>query len=289
MTSSAVPRVPLIRSPDECGTEETVRKFNNNLYVSEDGYSKLVVPKYKYVPLNIDPQEVRLLKLPPANELVDHVRCDLGTYSLTDLPPFVAVKNARGYRNVEQAIEVNGQALLISAALERFLRYLRTKVTQPILIWVRYICVVEYDLTEQNSYWTREFSDKMYALSTEAIDMHDINSRLITNGYFEKVFHTQWGNRSKEWNGSHGQEVVLPRVCPVRLGTKPSIEAPTMDFRYMPLDMIADEIRVMCIMPAEDSTAPIVLHVAHCPIKCEVTHFALSCKWHDISEIRKGS
>jgi hypothetical protein len=279
MTSFAVPRVPFIRSLDDCGTEETVRKFNNTLYVSEDGYSKLVVPKYVYVPLNTEPQGVRLLKLHPTNELADHVRCNLEVYSLTGIiPPFVAVKNARGYRNIEQAIEVDGQALLISAALERFLRYLRTKIPQPILIWVRYICVVEHDLTEQNAYWTREFSDKMYALATEAIDMHSINNRLITNGYFEKVFHTQWGNRSKEWNGIHGREVILPRVCPVRLGTKPSIEAPTMDFRYMPLDMIADEIRVMCIMPAKDETAPIVIHVAHCPIKCEVTYIALSCK-----------
>ncbi|KAF1912729.1 heterokaryon incompatibility protein-domain-containing protein [Ampelomyces quisqualis] len=279
MTSSTTPRVPLIRSLDDCGTEENVRKFNNTLYVSQDGYSKLIVPEYKYVPLNIEPQTVRLLSLHTSNDSADHVRCNLETHHLTELPPFVAVKNARGYRNIEEAIEVDGQALRISAALERFLRYLRTQISQPTLIWVRYVCVLERDLTEQNAYWTREFSDRMYTLATEVIDMHDTNTRLVINGYFERVFHDQWGDWNKEWSGGHDQEVILPRVCPIRLGTNPNIDAPTMNFRYMPMDMIADEVRVMCIMPAKDGSAPIVLHVAHCPIKCEVTYMALSYRW----------
>ncbi|KAF2640839.1 hypothetical protein P280DRAFT_359867, partial [Massarina eburnea CBS 473.64] len=49
-------------------------------------------------------------------------------------------------------------------------------------------------------------------------------------------------------------------------------------YQYMSLDMIADEIRIMCIMPAENVTAPIVMHAAHCPVKCEVTFTALSCE-----------
>lgn len=43
----------------------------------------------------------------------------------------------------------------------------------------------------------------------------------------------------------------------------------------MPLDMVADEIRIVCVMPADDEAAPIVMHVAHCPVKCEVTYIAM--------------
>jgi hypothetical protein len=279
MASSVVPRAPLIKSLEVCGTEEVVRHFNNGLYISEDGTSKLNVPEYEYSPLSIEPQEARLLKLHPANDLAEHVRCTLETHPVTQLPPFIAIKNARGYRKIEEAIEVDGHALLISPALERFLRYLRTKIDKPTLIWVRYACVVEFDPAEQKTYWTREFSDNMYALASEAIDMHQINSRLIENGYFEKVVDARYTKWNKVWNGRDGQ-MVLPRVCPIRLGTKPSIDEPTMEYQYMPLDMVTDEIRIMCIMPAEDTAAPIVMHAAHCPIKCEVTYIALSCRSH---------
>jgi hypothetical protein len=116
----------------------------------------------------------------------------------------------------------------------------------------------------------------MYAAASVKFDMHEINSRLIENGYFEKVVDSRYRTWKKKWYG-HPDEVVLPRVCPVRLGTKPDNESLTMQHRYMPLDMVADEIRIVCVMPAEHETAPIIMHVAHCPIKCEVTYIALSC------------
>jgi hypothetical protein len=277
MASFAVPRAPLIDSLEICGTEEVVRQFNNGLYISEDGSSKLTVPEYVYTPLNTEPQEARLLELQPGHDLAEHVRCTLETHSVTQMPKFIAIKNARGYKNIQEAIEVDGHALLVSSALERFLRYLRTKLDKPTLIWVRYACVVELDPAEQKAYWTREFSDKMYALAFDAIDMHQVNSQLIENGYFEKVFDSRYFDRNKVWNGRDVQ-MILPRVCPIRLGTKPSIDAPEMDYRYMPLDMVTDEIRIMCVMPADDATEPIVMHAAHCPIKCEVTYIALSCR-----------
>jgi hypothetical protein len=117
----------------------------------------------------------------------------------------------------------------------------------------------------------------MYALASEVVNMHATTSQLIEKGYFEKVVDSRYSTWRKEWDGGAG-EIVLPSVCPIRLGTRASIEAPTMDYQYMPLDAITDEIRIMCIMPAEDLDAPIVVHVAHCPIKCEVTYVALSCK-----------
>jgi hypothetical protein len=276
MATPVKPPITSIGPSETCGTEEVVRQFNNGLYTVTNEEAKeadIHVPRYEDTSLSIDTEEARLLTLHPADNLADHVRCEMKTYSLVGLPSFVAIQNARGYRHMTEAIEINGGALLIPFALERFLRYLRTKIDGPTLLWVRYICVREFDPDEQKTYWTREFSDKMYSLATEAVDMHDINNRLIENDYFESAGHS-W---KKEWYRS-STELVLPRVCPIRLGTKADIENPTMDYRYMPLDVFANEIRIICIMPAEDPTAPIVAHAAHCPIKCEVTYLALSCK-----------
>jgi hypothetical protein len=274
MATPVEPPKTFVGPLETCGTEEAIRDFNNGLYTVTKKDTEFIVPRYTDTPLSIDTEEARLLTLHPADNVADHVRCEMKTYFLTDLPPFVAIQNARGYRHIPEAIEINGGALLISFALERFLRYLRSKINKPTLVWVRYICVREFDPDEQKAYWTREFSDKMYSLASNAINMHEVNDRLIENGYFERTGHGAW---NKEWYRSK-QELVLPRVCPIRLGTKADIENPTMDYRYMPLDMFANEIRIICIMPATDPTATIVAHAAHCPIKCEVTYVALSCK-----------
>ncbi|KAJ4993175.1 hypothetical protein SVAN01_01150 [Stagonosporopsis vannaccii] len=263
---------------DKCGPQQQVRSFNNSLYSRGREGSELLVSKIEYTPLDIEQNNVRLLNLHPSDDVSKHIRCDLEFHSLTDLPPFIAVQNARGYRPFEEAIEVDGKAQLISVALERFLRYLRTRIGVPTRIWVRYACVLEFDAQEQKAHWTREFSDKMYALATEVFDMHEINNRLIENGYFDQIVDARYEKKDKDWCGMPS-ELVLPRICPVRLGTRPNNDAPTTLFQYMPLDVFSNEIRIICVMPAAGSAAPILMHVAHCPIKCEVTFIALSYCW----------
>jgi hypothetical protein len=262
-----------------CEPQQQVRRFENSLYTRGECGPKFVVPQIEYTPLNVEQPEARLLKLHPMSDVSEHVLCDLEIHTVSRLPPFLAIENARGYRNVEEAIEIvhagTRNALIISAALERFLRYLRTRIEEPTYLWVRYACVLEFNLQEQQRYWTRAFSDEMYAAASVILDMDDVNNRLVENGYFERVVARNRG-RKKEWYG-RPNEIILPLVCPVRLGTRPDIESPSMQYRYMPLDMVADEVRIICVMPAEDEFAPLVMHVAHCPIRCDVTYIALSC------------
>jgi hypothetical protein len=269
-----------------CDLSQQARHFENNLYARGEKELDFLVPLMEYTPLQNEQAEVRLLRLHLTSDVSHHVRCDLEIHPLSQLPPFIAIQNARGYRHIEEAIEVvhdgTRHALIISAALERFLRYLRTRIQEPTYIWVRYACVLEFNLQEQQTYWTREFSDDMYAAAYQIFDMHKVNSCLVENGYFEKFIISKYRSWRKEWYGSP-KETVLPRICPVRLGTRPDNESPTMQYRYVPLDMIADEIRIICLMPAEEETAPIVMHVAHCPIKSEVTYIALSCMSLDLS------
>lgn len=263
---------------ERCEPHRQVRRLKNSLYSHGERTSELAVSRIEYTPLTIERNEARLLVLHPTDDDLKHIRCNLEVHPLTDLPPFIAVQNARGYRSFEEAIEIDGKAQLISLALERFLRYLRTRIEVPTRVWVRYACLLEFNPQEQTVYWTREYSDNMYALATQLFDMHEVNNRLIENGYFENPVDLRYATHNKEWYGMPS-EIVLPGICPVRLGTKPDNDAPTMHFQYMPLDMFANEIRIICVMPAADTVAPVVIHVAHCPIKCEVTFVALSCKW----------
>lgn len=122
----------------------------------------------------------------------------------------------------------------------------------------------------------------MYTQACEVFDMHETNNRLVESGYFSRVVSRSRFEQHKKWYGFPDQ-LVVPRVFSIRLGTNASFDEPTIDFQYMPLDMVADEIRIMCIMPAQDAHAPIVIHVAHCPINTDEHYIALSCKFLDIN------
>jgi hypothetical protein len=98
----------------------------------------------------------------------------------------------------------------------------------------------------------------MYAAAPVIFNTHDVNNRLFEKGYFERVVVA--GNRRLKKEGyGRSNEIISPRICPVRLGTRPDIESPSMEYRYMPLDMVADEVRIICVMPAEDEFAPLIM------------------------------
>ncbi|UPX17590.1 uncharacterized protein EKO05_0007934 [Ascochyta rabiei] len=153
----------------------------------------------EFTPLNTSPHEARLLRLYPTDDVTEHVRCDFKTFALTNMPLFVAIENARGYRKFLELVEVEGRALFISCALERFLRYLRTKIKTPTRLWVRYACVIQVDPQKQEAYWTRKYSGKMYAMASQVFDMHQINNRLIENGSFERIIDLRFAEWKKGW------------------------------------------------------------------------------------------
>ncbi|EMC93899.1 hypothetical protein BAUCODRAFT_75005, partial [Baudoinia panamericana UAMH 10762] len=100
----------------------------------------------------------------------------------------------------------------------------------------------------------------------------------MDSGELGRVIDSRYKSWTKEWHDVP-DNIVLPRVCPIRLGKTPSIEGPTDWYEYVPLDAVADEIRVINIMPSTDHSVPIIAHIAHCPIHCEVTFTALSYRW----------
>lgn len=187
-----------VASLTTCDPSQQVRHLENTLYTRGEEESNPLASLIEYTPLNNELAEVRLLRLHPASNVSQHVRYDLQISSLSLMPPFIAIQNTRAYRNVEEAIEIvhadTRHAVVISAALERFLRYLRTIFKEPIHIWVRYACVLEYNLKKQQTYWTRGFSDKMYAAASLTFNMHEINDRLVENGYFERCIISEYRN-----------------------------------------------------------------------------------------------
>jgi Heterokaryon incompatibility protein (HET) len=118
--------------------------------VNEEGFREATLPAYEYSPLKDD-----LILHPCSGDKADpanHVKCDFNVRPLSSAEPYIAVKNARGYRKLQELIELDGKSLLVSAALERFLRHYR-RSDQPVRLWVRYICLHKPDDHERERYW----------------------------------------------------------------------------------------------------------------------------------------
>jgi hypothetical protein len=74
--------------------------------------------------------------------------------------------------------------------------------------------------------------------------MKDFIAGLMERGLIERVIDSRFLKWTKGWEGEQGRRSMqLPSVFPINLGQRPSNEAPTDRYEYVPLDRVADEIR----------------------------------------------
>lgn len=260
---------------------------NIPVVTDKDGIQSLSGPMFEFDNIDLDRNDTRFLVLQPCagdkEAPENHVRCSLEVQPLTEADPFVAVKNARGYRLMQQPIEINGKYLLVSIALEKFLRHYR-KADVPVRLWLRYLCVNDKDAAEMSHQWTRPYVDKMYELAQSVVDMPPFLRDLQDRGVFDYAVDARYIDWTKEWEGAP-ERAPLPKIFPVRLGAKPTTDNPTATYeyvplqQYVPLDTVADETRIAVIANNPDREAPLSIYLAHCPVVCEAAYHALSHTW----------
>ena len=116
-----------------------------------DGFRVATAPAYQFGSLHHENEEIRILVLQPCfgdkNDPYNYVKCSFEVQSLASNKSVLAITNGRGYRLLQEVIEIDECSLLISAALENFLRHLRTPDT-PIRLWVRYLCINQNNAQE---------------------------------------------------------------------------------------------------------------------------------------------
>ena len=251
-------------------------------YISRaDGFRDAVAPAYEYEALNLEKEEIRILILEPCagdkNDRYNYVKFTFEVQPLASAEPFIAIKNGRGFRLLQEAVEIGDRSLLVATALEKFLRNIR-KSGETVRLWVRYICVNQREPDEMSKQWTRDFVERIYARAESVIDMHATLDDLLDRGVIEKSVDSRYKEWKKNWD-SGPKSYPLPKVYPTRLGKRPSNEQPFDDYEYVPLDAVAGEIRVIVIANDPDPGAPLILHLAHCPMGSDVAYHALSYTW----------
>jgi hypothetical protein len=97
----------------------------------------------------------------------------------------------------------------------------------------------------------------------------------------------QFTLRPKDWTNV-AREAKLPTYYPIpwRTFTEQQIKGkesdlPVVPYRYLPLDMVAEEIRLVVLLPSEDPSAPLVAHLAHESLYGPAAYQCLSYTWGD--------
>ena len=191
--------------------------------------------------------------------------------------PFTAVKNSRGYRLLAAPIYINGAPFQVPVAIERFLRNFR-RDDEPVRLWIRHVCLIEAHGEEFTEYWNRPFLDKMYSRAETVIDMAAYNADLLASGKILPVSDSRSAPRTKEWIQTP-KPSSPPLIFPLKVGVKFSVTNPTDRFVYVPLDGVADEIRLLVLQGSENWDGPMQLALAHSPIQSDVGPEAVSYTW----------
>ena len=252
------------------------------LYTSADDgvFRQLRVPEYEFTPLDTSADQMRFLVLRPCpgdlNDEVNHVVCTFELHSLSETPEFTAVVNSRGYLRLQEAIEVDGKALLVPVALERFLRHFR-KPREPVRLWIRQLCLFELDPAEKERYYNWTFVETMYNSAKSHADMKAFLIDLLDQGRIDTLTDARYATYTKSWNEM--SEPKLPSYFPKRLETRYTTTPPWNDFQYVDLDPVAKEMRVAILQKAGDPTDPLMVSLAHAPSHSAGTYIAVSYAW----------
>ncbi|KAL9621499.1 MAG: hypothetical protein Q9160_004029 [Pyrenula sp. 1 TL-2023] len=244
---------------------------------SNDSSSALNEPsEFSYQPIQVDSCEFRLLNLLPHHgNTSSPLIADLKTCPLYLHNCYIAVRNSRGNPALTGSIMVNSQRYIISKNLEVFLRHMRLCDLVRCL-WIREICVNKDNEQENRVCFNFRFQKIVEDCSCGIVLLDRVMETLADHGLLQKQFQP----RAKVWDSTSTPGPV-PRHYPVHLGRMFLDEDPTFTYKYLPLDLMADEVRLLVIPPAADREAPLVADLAHEPMHGSVSYEALSYIWGD--------
>lgn len=244
---------------------------------SDDRNTPLDEPSdFSHQPIQANSCEFRVLNLlphhgNPSSPLI----ADLETCSLYLHNCYIAVRNSRGNPALTGSIMVNSKIHKISKNLEVFLRHMRLFDLVRCL-WIREICVNKDDEEENRSCFNFRFQKIVEDCSCGIVLLDRVMETLADHGLLQK----QFTPRAKAWDSAYAGG-PLPQHHPVHLGRMFPDEEQKFTYKYLPLDLMADEVRLIVIQPAADRDAPLIANLAHEPMHGAISYEALSYVWGD--------
>jgi hypothetical protein len=238
-----------------------------------------VLEPLEYYKLGPEANPIRVLVLlPHFGNPYSTVQCNLFQVSLEEHHYcYAAITQTRGNKTLTSNIIINCQRLQITRNLEVFLRHFR-KENHAQVIWVREICINQEDVSYHK---TPEWRNWIFNNACRNLSMPDFMERLQEQGILEKekqitIRQKAW-SKVNRWDAPTHFPIPLRTFENVHLLTDETITA--IPHEYVPLDLVAEEIRLVVLLPAKHRTDPLYAHFAHESIYGNVSYQCLSYTW----------
>lgn len=237
------------------------------------------LPPYAYQPLNFEKDEVRLLILGPHRGFPDSpIQCQFMTTSLQDNTYcYLAVRNTRGYPFNKATIILDKCSKQITKNLEVFFKDFRDE-KRPLLLWIREICINRDDPAERQAHYNEGWIEWVYDHCCRSVDLELYMYNLLDSESIPVDSPPAAGTQEGKYRPMHLQE-HYPRHWPIHLGAWRGSDAPPLPHRYLPLDPVSGEIRMIVVLPSSDRDAPLEAHFAHEPLYGDAAYHCLSYTW----------
>ncbi|KAF2740130.1 hypothetical protein EJ04DRAFT_559155 [Polyplosphaeria fusca] len=172
-------------------------------------------------------------------------------------------------------------------AQQVFPRNIRMNTETP-LIWIRELCLNRDDAEERQLQFHEHQEAWTFSYSCRMLNMDDFMEH---EAYEEAVrLAPRITGRTKLWlsDAETIQLKPLPRHNPIKLGQWRGTGHPPLPFEYLPLDIVAREIRLVVLQPTKEIGDPLVAHLAHEPLHNEPTYECLFNITRNLDQALRG-
>jgi hypothetical protein len=246
--------------------------------VEEGSQEKKNRSMYTYTPLNVEQKEMRFLVLkahPNGSGSVsnpDIVECSFSFSPLEACEPYTYVVNTRGNPLDWLPISIDGRIIWSTRNIAVFLNHIVSRESSQRL-WFRDICLDSKNPDEKSRYWNPAWMETMMSHSSNIVDLSELMGQLWDQGKLPQPF----SSRPKDW--LHAREPKPTKHHPSTLELQVAPRGTRLAHKYLPLDYVLDEIRLICLLPAAHHSDPLEALVAYKVLHDETTYHGLSYTW----------
>ena len=197
---------------------------------------------------------------------------------------YIAVRNTRGHPKHTTQMIINGQKKTISKNVEVFLRNIRTEKT-CFLLYIREVCVNRDDPKEVGTFLNALRERYIFDKSCCMLNMDDFMEEEVVveaSKLAPKQARTKnWADVTRNISSAPGS-AEFPTHSPIRLG---SLTTPKSPYSYLPLDIVAGEIRLLALLPAATKSEPLEANLAHEALYGPCAYACLSYTWGEQDKV----
>ncbi|KAK0112373.1 hypothetical protein ONS96_001616 [Cadophora gregata f. sp. sojae] len=256
----------------ELPSEQNRRPWRRN----DQELEELKLDSYSFTKIDFETKEMRFLILHPHHGMPDSpLHCFFSIEPLTICEPYTALVNTRG-NPFDTAFLVMDKALLgTSPNIWVYLNDVRDEKQQK-RFWFRDVCINHRLPEEKGEYWNQEWMDNMSQHAESVIDMSEAIMILWDEGKLAPPFPA----RPRDDRSYGDLDFNIHSPIPLSLAAEYAKGVAGMPpHRYLPLDYVANETRIITLLSAPNYEDPLVGLIGYNPMHNQVSFNCLSYTW----------